>query len=245
MSSLADPPRLPLIDFSLFDIGGTWRDQVAAQVDWAASEFGLFYVIGHGIEAGLIDSVLPLVGANDRELRNLPDAHDAVRDYGTALTGLGHRLMTSFGRGSRLGDNFFVDRYTGNPIIRVGAYPQMHAGREQGDDSLLTLIYQEESIGLQIQHSGAWVDVPFVPGSFVIRVGERFERLTSGRYVSAVHRLRYGTTRSGRSIGFKFDTIHTCDRVAVDRKPVSHEVAYAESDVVSKRRQLKYASIRE
>jgi isopenicillin N synthase-like dioxygenase len=245
MPSFTDTPRLPLIDLSLFDIGGTWRDQVAAQVDWAASEFGLFYVIGHGIEAGLIDSVLPLAGANDRQLQNLPDARDAVRDCGTALTGLGHRLMASFGRGMRLGDNFFVDRYTGNPIIRMGVHPRRHAGREQWDDGLLTVIYQEDSIGLQIQHAGAWVDVPFVPGSFVIRIGERFERLTSGRYVSAVHRLSDGTMRSGRSISFQFDTIHTCDRVEVDRKPVSHALAYAEADVVSKRRQLKSASIRE
>src|SRR3954466_2309890 len=52
--------RLPIIDLSLFDVGGTWRDHVAAQVDWAASEFGFFYIVGHGIESGVIDSLLTL-----------------------------------------------------------------------------------------------------------------------------------------------------------------------------------------
>src|SRR6185369_13778044 len=60
MSSFADSPRLPVIDLSLFDVGGTWRDHVAAQVDWAASEFGFFYIVGHGIETGVIDSLLTL-----------------------------------------------------------------------------------------------------------------------------------------------------------------------------------------
>src|ERR1051325_9730683 len=52
--------RLPVIDLSLFDVGGTWRDHVAAQVDWAASEFGFFYIVGHGIETGVIDSLVSL-----------------------------------------------------------------------------------------------------------------------------------------------------------------------------------------
>jgi isopenicillin N synthase-like dioxygenase len=56
MSSIADSPRLPVIDLSLFDAGDPWRDHVAAQVDWAASEFGFFYIVGHGIEPGVVDS---------------------------------------------------------------------------------------------------------------------------------------------------------------------------------------------
>ncbi len=57
MSSFVDSPRLPVIDLSLFDLGNPWRDHVAAQIDWAASEFGLFHVVGHGIEPGIADSL--------------------------------------------------------------------------------------------------------------------------------------------------------------------------------------------
>ena len=55
MISSIDPPRLPTIDLSLFDIGDPWRDHVAAQVDWAASTFGLFQILGHGVDPVLID----------------------------------------------------------------------------------------------------------------------------------------------------------------------------------------------
>src|SRR5581483_2950522 len=99
-----DPPRLPTIDLSLFDVGDPWRDHVAAQVDWAASTFGLFQILGHGIDVGLIDTLLELGGkyvaqeeAGARRgagtLADLPGFRDAVREYTTTMKGLSHKLM--------------------------------------------------------------------------------------------------------------------------------------------------------
>ncbi|MEJ1964121.1 MAG: 2OG-Fe(II) oxygenase family protein [Gammaproteobacteria bacterium] len=277
MSSLADSPRLPVIDLSLFDLGSPWRDHVAAQIDWAASEFGFFYIVGHGIEPGVIDSLLTLSRAffaqeagakhrahmsrggrawrgyfpvggeltsgrpdlkeglyfgeeledDDERVRSgtplhgrnvfpeLPGFREAVLDYMSALTGLGHKLMTSIGRGLRLGDNYFVDRYTGNPttLFRIFNYP---APPQQPDDDargvgehtdygLLTLLYQDEVGGLQIKHGAHWLDVPYVPGSFVINAGDMLERLTSGRYTSALHRVINRSRQPRISMPFFFD----------------------------------------
>jgi isopenicillin N synthase-like dioxygenase len=274
MSSFPDSPRLPVIDLSLFDVGGTWRDHVAAQVDWAASEFGFFYIVGHGVETGVVESLVRLSQAffqqsseqkhrshmsrggrawrgyfpvggeltsgrpdlkeglyfgeelaeDDERVRSgkplhgrnvfpeLPGFRDAVLDYMSALTGLGHRLMTSIGRGLRLGDNYFVDRYTGNPttLFRVFNYPSSTAVDARGvgehtDYGLLTLLYQDEVGGLQVKHGSRWIEVPFVPGSFVVNVGDMLERLTSGRYTSAVHRVINTSGRSRISMPFFFD----------------------------------------
>ena len=54
---------LPVIDLSLFDLGDPWRDQVAAQIDSASSQFGFFYVVGHGIDTAVVD---PLMEASGR-----------------------------------------------------------------------------------------------------------------------------------------------------------------------------------
>ena len=62
MISFSEPPRVPAIDLSLFDIGDPWRDHVAAQVDWAASAFGLFQILGHGVDSALIDTLQELGG---------------------------------------------------------------------------------------------------------------------------------------------------------------------------------------
>jgi isopenicillin N synthase-like dioxygenase len=230
-SSFADSPRLPIIDLSLFDVGGTWRDHVAAQVDWAASEFGFFYIVGHGIETGVIDSLLTLsrtffeqsaeakhrvhmsrggrawrgyfpvggeltsgrpdlkeglyfgeeLAEDDERVRagkplhgrnvfpELPGFRESVLDYMSALTGLGHRLMTSIGRGLRLGDNYFVDRYTGSPttLFRIFNYPSAtgvdaHGVGEHTDYGLLPLLYQDEIGGLQVKHGSTWIDVPYM-----------------------------------------------------------------------------------
>jgi isopenicillin N synthase-like dioxygenase len=261
MASFSDPPRLPIIDLALFELGDPWRDHVATQVDWAASEFGFFYVVGHGIETGTIEALLELsrsffkmaedgkrrihmsrggrawrgyfpVGGeltsgrpdlkeglyfgeelpeNDARVRagtplhgsnlfpDLPGFRDAVLDYMIALTGLGHKLMGSIGRGLRAGDNFFVDRYTGTPtqLFRIFNYPGTADGYsidsygvgEHTDYGLLTLLYQDEVGGLQVKYADGWIDVPYVPGSVVVNVGDMLERLTRSRYTSALHRV--------------------------------------------------------
>jgi isopenicillin N synthase-like dioxygenase len=277
MSAELATSRLPIIDLSLFDVGGPWRDHVAAQVDWAASEFGFFYVVGHGIEPAILDTLVRLsrsffdlhedeklrvhmsrggrawrgyfpvggeltsgrpdlkeglyfgeeLSEDDERVRarmplhgrnvfpEVPGFREAVLDYMSALTGLGHRLMTSIGRGLKLGDNYFVDRYTGNPTVlfRIFNYPSSAPDAqadsrgvgEHTDYGLLTLLYQDEVGGLQVKHRSGWIDVPHVPGSFVINVGDMLERITSGRYTSALHRV---INRSGRpriSMPFFFD----------------------------------------
>ncbi len=60
MSYFTDPPRLPVIDLAPFEIGNPWRDSVAAQLDWAAAEFGIFRVINHGIDPAVSDTLLTL-----------------------------------------------------------------------------------------------------------------------------------------------------------------------------------------
>lgn len=278
MSAYVATPRLPIIDLSLFDVGGPWRDHVAAQVDWAASEFGFFYVVGHGVELSLVDLLIRLsrsffdlpeaeklrvhmsrggrawrgyfpVGGeltsgrpdlkeglyfgeelteDDERVRagmplhgrnvfpDVPGFRDAVLEYMSALTGLGHKLMTSIGRGLKLGDNYFVDRYTGNPTIlfRIFNYPSSAVGAEppgtwgvgeHTDYGLLTILYQDEVGGLQVKHRSGWIDVPYVPGSFVVNVGDMLERITSGRYMSALHRVINRSGRSRISMPFFFD----------------------------------------
>lgn len=245
---------LPVIDLSLFDLGNPWRDHVAAQIDWAAGEYGLFHVVGHGVEPGIADSLLEQSAAFYRsaaqtqqrthlyfgeglaadhartdaltsasgvhhppnEYPELPGFREAVMDYMSALTGLAHRLMTSFGRGLRLGDNYFVDRYTADPATRLrivrsggngtrGTGPTDTQGASgQTDSGLLTLIHQDDVGGLQVKSGSSWLDVPYVADSFIIAVGDSLERLTSGRYAAAVRRTLNRSARSGVALQFSF-----------------------------------------
>jgi isopenicillin N synthase-like dioxygenase len=274
MAPFIESPRLPVIDLSLFDAGDPWRDHVAAQVDWAASTFGFFYIVGHGIDAALTDGLMELSrrffaqelaakqaihmsragrawrgyfpvggeltsGRPDRkeglyfgsehadedarvrantplhghnQFPSLPGFAKNVHDYMAALTGLGHKLMTTIARGLGLADSYFVDRFTGDPTIlfRIFNYPATRDASEWGvgahsDYGLLTILKQDAVGGLQLRYGETWVDVPDVPGSFVCNIGDMLERLTNGRYVSALHRVKNSASRDRISMPFFFD----------------------------------------
>jgi isopenicillin N synthase-like dioxygenase len=201
-------PQLPTIDLALFDVGDPWRDHVAAQVDWAASTFGAFQLVGHGVDGGLIDMLLELGGKYVKRGvagADLPGFHDAVREYATSVTGLGHKLLAAMARGLRLDDGFFADHYTGNAMtsLRIGDYPVALSANgqpdtdEAGSRRLLTILKPGDSRDLQVRLEDGFVEVPAVPGAWYCAVVPVLHRLTHGHYVCAQQRLRRGGA-SGR-----------------------------------------------
>jgi isopenicillin N synthase-like dioxygenase len=139
----------------------------------------------------------------------------AVLEYMEALTAVGHRLMTLIARGLGLEANDLDERYTSDPTVlfRIFRYPPPLADGtadvpgvgEHTDYGLLTLLYQDESGGLEVQHETGWLEAPPVPGSLVVNVGDMLERLTSGRYRSALHRVINRSGRPRLSMPFFFD----------------------------------------
>lgn len=174
---------------------------------------GLYFGEELGEDDERVRAGMPLHGRN--QFPDLPGFREATLEYMQALTGLGHRLMSSIGRGLRLGDTYFVDRYTGRPttLFRIFNYPPATADAAAGtcsvdehtDHGLITLVYQDEVGGLQVKHGSSWIDVPPVPGAFVVTVGDILEQLTRGRYASAVHRVINHRQRSRVSMPFFFD----------------------------------------
>jgi isopenicillin N synthase-like dioxygenase len=236
MITFIDPPRLPTIDLSLFDVGDPWRDHVAAQIDWAASTFGLFQILGHDVDPVLIDTLLELGGkyiALEERARgrgadsrgDLPGFRDAVSEYSTTMTGLGHKLMTAMARGLHLEDSFFADRYSGNPVtsLRIrdrqvartgkslneaalaGTGAALSDAEDAYDRGLLTIVKLGESEGQQVHFDGQWVDVPTLPSALLCYVGPVLERLTQGHYVSAAHRVTLGDEGDRPSVSFAFE----------------------------------------
>ena len=272
----SDAPRLPVIDLSLAGGKSTWLDHLAAQLDWAAAEFGFFYVVGHGVDRRVVSAMheaahrfftlplerklalsmerggrawrgyfpvggeltsgrpdlkeglylgeeldaqdprvragLPLHGAN--LFPDVPGFRDATLQYIASLTALSQRLIAALGRGLGVGDEWFRKHLTSDPTIlfRLFRYPPPGAGHiadkgvgEHTDYGLLTLLYQDDAGGLQVKYGDEWIDVPPLPGSFVVNIGDMLERLTAGRYVSALHRVINASGRSRISMPFFFD----------------------------------------
>jgi isopenicillin N synthase-like dioxygenase len=133
-----------------------------------------------------------------------PDAPRGFRlawqAYYREMESLAGRIMVMFAAALKLPDDFFAG-FIDHPIsaLRALNYPeqevapepgQLRAGAHSDYGSLTILLPQEGSKGLQIERpGGVWMDVPPVPGAFVINIGDLMARWTNDRWVSTVHRV--------------------------------------------------------
>jgi polar amino acid transport system ATP-binding protein len=138
----------------------------------------------------------------------IPGFRATVLDYMSALEAAGQRVLSLLAAGLRLDADYFQRRYTGDPTVlfRIISYPpdeSAPAGWGVGahtDYGLLTLLQQDTVGGLQVLNRDRWLDVPPLPDALVCNVGDMLERLTSGRYLSALHRAKNVTTRERLSM---------------------------------------------
>ena len=256
---------IPIVDVASFRTSASDSERIGAALDRACSEFGFFYVTGHGIDPALSARLMTLVreffalpverkmsiamehggrawrgyfpvdgeltsgrpdrkegiyfgtelGPDDTRVRaglplhgmNLyppvPGFRAALLAYIDKVTALGQTLLSGIAIGLGLGRDYFLEHYTRDPTVlfRIFNYPPatetpdaLGVG-EHTDYGLLTLLRQDEVGGLEIWHHDRWLPAPPVPDSLVCNVGDMLERLTAGRYVSALHRVRNLSTR--------------------------------------------------
>ncbi len=130
--------------------------------------------------------------------------------YYAALEDLAARIMRAFAVALKLPEDFF-EEYIDAPIsaLRALNYPeqavppkpgQLRAGAHSDYGSLTILLPQAGSGGLQILNpAGEWVEVPPVPGAFVINIGDLMAQWTNDRWVSTLHRVVNPELKAGQS----------------------------------------------
>ncbi len=144
-----------------------------------------------------------------------PDLRSLVLEWMAALTELGHLVASGIAMGLGLPADWFRRDLTADPTVlfRIFRYPPAGRGvegwgvAEHTDYGLLTLLAHDGTPGLEVRHPRAgWIDVPWVPGAFVVNVGDMLDRMTAGRYRSTPHRVRLvAGSRDRLSFPFFFD----------------------------------------
>jgi isopenicillin N synthase-like dioxygenase len=122
------------------------------------------------------------------------------RDYYRAMGDLACRLMGIFAVALQQPKQFFdakIDRHISR--LRVRNYPaqwqapapgQIRAGAHSDYGSLTILATEDKPVGLQVCNAaGQWVDVPIVPGTFIVNIGDLMARWTDDAWVSTLHRV--------------------------------------------------------
>ncbi|ONH51758.1 hypothetical protein CcI49_35090 [Frankia sp. CcI49] len=121
------------------------------------------------------------------------------REYYAVMEGLSARLMAAFAEALDLPADWFDDKFDRHTsYLNANFYPAQPEPPEEGrmrrgahtDIGSLTILYQDGIGGLQVfDRSGRWCDVPPVPGSYVINLGDMLAKWTNDRWVATEHRV--------------------------------------------------------
>ncbi|MGV0758923.1 2-oxoglutarate and iron-dependent oxygenase domain-containing protein [Tistrella mobilis] len=132
--------------------------------------------------------------------QDLPALRPIWEAYFKSQETLAADLMRLFALALDLPEAFFDDKIDRHiSMFRVLNYPdqkdeplpgQMRAGAHS-DYGSLTIVRQEDRPGgLQVRNKlGEWVDVPFIPGSFVVNIGDLMMQWTNDTWISTMHRV--------------------------------------------------------
>ncbi|KAL7527770.1 hypothetical protein ACHAWF_002304 [Thalassiosira exigua] len=127
------------------------------------------------------------------------------------------KLVRCFALAIGQSDPFLLDKYftQSRSFIRLLHYSAEPSDEKNGlfacgahsDYGMLTLLLTDENPGLQVKRDdGTWIDIPPKRGSFVVNVGDMFERWTNGLFRSTVHRVITPQGAGDRySVPFFFD----------------------------------------
>ena len=126
----------------------------------------------------------------------LPGFHAHVDDFMSRMSTLAGELMEIFAVGLDLPEDTFRRVFGARPLsfAKLISYPPTPPG-EAGvnghhDAGFLTILMQHGVGGLQaLNPDGHWIDVPPMPGAFVINLGEMLQSMTGNYLVATTHRV--------------------------------------------------------
>lgn len=127
----------------------------------------------------------------------LPGLRPAALAWIDRLSGVAHRLLRELLAAIGAPPDFYDDVFRDEPHLhlKMVRYPGSGDGRGQGvgahkDYGFLTLLLQDTVGGLQVERpDGSFLDVPPLPGAFVVNLGELLEVATDGYLKATNHRV--------------------------------------------------------
>jgi len=136
---------------------------------------------------------------------------EVLLDYYDRVLALGRALHRAFEVDVELPEGYFAPHFT-EPMatLRLLSYPAAPDGEGIGagahsDYGSVTLLMTDGVGGLQVRPVGGdWIDVPHVPGAYVVNIGDCLMRWSNDIYISTPHRV-LPPKAARRSIAFFLD----------------------------------------
>jgi len=137
----------------------------------------------------------PMLGPN--VWPDIPGFAEVVTAYYHAVLEVGQRLLRAFAVALGEDPETFARHATKTPSqLRLIHYPydpdaeDVHGVGAHSDYECFTLL-KPTAPGLEVLNgAGQWIDVPPIPGTFVVNIGDMLELWTNGEYIATTHRVR-------------------------------------------------------
>lgn len=128
------------------------------------------------------------------------------------MTALGERFLKLVAKALSLPGDTFLDFLSDQHRLKLVHYPNhpnsteaQGVGPHKDSSGWWTFLLQAsppEVKGLQVLNkAGSWIDVPVIPGTFVVNIGQAFEVVTNGVCKATTHRV-LGGSRERFSVPF-------------------------------------------
>ncbi|KAF4949415.1 hypothetical protein FGADI_8928 [Fusarium gaditjirri] len=144
----------------------------------------------------------------------LPELKGVVTRYIDELTLLGERFLRLVAQALDLPDDIFFSYLSDQHRLKLVHYPASTAssqgvGPHKDSSGWWTFLLQAspQVEGLQVLNkSGSWIDVPAIPDTFVVNIGQAFEVVTNGNFKMALElpARQTFTARSGNVYSYIF-----------------------------------------
>ncbi|XP_044957187.1 protein SRG1-like [Hordeum vulgare subsp. vulgare] len=114
-------------------------------------------------------------------------------------------------------DDYFVDQLgeKAETNVRCSYYPEcpkpelVFGLKPQCDGTVLTILMVDDSVGgLQVLRDGVWWDVPIVPHTLLVIIGDQTEIMSNGFFKSPVHRVVTNAKKERLSVALDYSVDH-------------------------------------
>ncbi|KAG0630830.1 hypothetical protein M758_1G206000 [Ceratodon purpureus] len=135
--------------------------------------------------------------------------NETMAQYGDEILKLAHLILTALSRHADLPSEYLLERLgeakaagvrTGMNYYPPCPQPDLVMGiGSHADGSVLTIVQQDGTPGLEVLKDGLWVPIPAMSDAFVINIGDQIQMISNDRYKSVVHRVTAGAGRKSIS----------------------------------------------
>ncbi|KAK6914065.1 Isopenicillin N synthase-like, Fe(2+) 2OG dioxygenase domain [Dillenia turbinata] len=147
---------------------------------------------------------------------------DILMEFSNQVMGLGISLLELLSEALGLAPNHLRDMECAKGLLSICHYypacpqPELTFGtRKHTDNNFLTVLLQDQIGGLQVLHLDKWVDVPSIPGSLVVNIGDLLQAIlcnwilqlvSNDKFKSVEHRVLANRFGPRVSVAWFFST---------------------------------------